>query len=300
MKLPSLYSLLFCLVITGLAQADTLAPERAHQITTMEVVRKLQTRHLAQKSIDDQLSQELLLHYLDRLDSSRQTFLQKDVDALQKKYATALDGALKRGDIQPGFEIFNLYRERSIKQLETTIASMEKIIKSFDYSKDETILVDRSKAAWPGTEAEAEQIARQRLKASALGLKLAGKEQKDIIELLLKRYQNQLDRLQKIRSDDVYQMYMNAFTELYDPHTNYMSPASSDNFDISMSLKLEGIGAMLRSHDEHTQVVRLIHAGPADKQGELKPMDKIVGVAQGKGEMVDVVGWRLDEVVDLI
>lgn len=300
MKLPSLYSLLLCLVITGLAQADTLAPERAHQITTMEVVRKLQTRHLAQKSIDDQLSQELLLHYLDRLDSSRQTFLQKDVDALQKKYATALDDALKRGDIQPGFEIFNLYRERSIKQLETTIASMEKIIKSFDYSKDESILVDRSKAAWPGTEAEAEQIARQRLKASALGLKLAGKEQKDIIELLLKRYQNQLDRLQKIRSDDVYQMYMNAFTELYDPHTNYMSPASSDNFDISMSLKLEGIGAMLRSHDEHTQVVRLIHAGPADKQGELKAMDKIVGVAQGNGEMVDVVGWRLDEVVDLI
>lgn len=298
-RLPAL--LLATVLLTGnIALAEPLKPERAHQVTTLEVVRKLETRHLSKRSIDDALSRELLFNYLDALDNGRQIFLQEDIEQFRKKYADSLDDSLKSGNPQPGFDIFNRYRERNSKHLEKFIADMPATIKGFDFNSDETILADRTEAPWPKNNKEADAIWKKRLKASALSLKLAGKEMDGIIELLQKRYQNQLDRLNKIRSDDVYQIYMNALTELYDPHTNYMSPASSENFDISMSLKLEGIGAMLRMEDEYTRVVRLIHAGPADKQGELQPMDKIVGVAQGQEEMVDVVGWRLDEVVDLI
>lgn len=278
-----------------------LAPSKNQQITTLEVVRKLQSRHFEKRAIDDALSRSFLENYIDALDNGRQVFLKSDIDNFTKQYAKQLDDAIKRGDTQAGFTIFNIYHSKNTALLEKFIKAMPENIKQFDYSKDESTLIDRSKAPWPVNAAEVDAIWLNRIKAAALGLKLAGKNNDEITELLTKRYQNQLDRLKKIRSDDVYQIYMNAFTELYDPHTNYMSPASSDNFDISMSLKLEGIGAILSSTDEYTQVVRLIHAGPAQKQGELKPLDRIVAVGQGeKDKLVDVVGWRLDEVVNLI
>lgn len=278
-----------------------LAADKNQQITTLEVIRKLQSRHYEKRAIDDAMSKSFLDNYLNALDNGRQVFLQTDIDKFNKQYATQLDDALKRGDTAAGFSIFNIYRDKHIALLEKFIKAMPEHINNFDYSKNETTLIDRSKAPWPKTAAEIDDIWLKRLKAAALGLKLADKNTTEITELLTKRYQNQLDRLKKVRSDDVYQIYMNAFTELYDPHTNYMSPASSDNFDISMSLKLEGIGAILSSSDEYTQVVRLIHAGPAQKQGDLKPLDRIVAVGQGeKGKLVDVVGWRLDEVVNLI
>ena len=133
-----------------------------------------------------------------------------------------------------------------------------------------------------------------------LRLKLAGKEPKAIQELLTKRYKAQQARLQQTRSEDVFQAYINAFAMTYDPHTNYLSPDSAENFDINMSLSLEGIGAVLQSDNEHVKVVRLVPAGPAEKSKQISPADKIVGVGQGDDEIVDVIGWRLDEVVKLI
>lgn len=303
MKYLSLLLLLSAFTVHADKTVDTsaaLSASHAQQITTLEVVRKLQIQHFEKHTIDDTFSLSFLDNYLKALDPNRQIFQQADINAFYKKYGTVLDDTIKRGNVKPGFEIFNQYRSKHIALLEKTLADLPATVSAFDYKKDKLLQADRSEAAWPKSDKEIDSLWYDRLKASALSLKLADKETDDIVELLSKRYKNQLDRLKKVRSDDVYQLYMNAFTELYDPHTNYLSPASSDNFDISMSLKLEGIGAILSASDEHTQVVRLIHAGPAQKQGELQPMDKIVAVGQGKEKMVDVVGWRLDEVVNLI
>src|SRR5690606_37105519 len=167
---------------------------------------------------------------------------------------------------------------------------------------DESLDLQREKnPVWPKTQAEADELWRLNLKNSVLSLRLAGKKPEELSKLLDKRYRNQLNRTRQYSSDDVFQIYMNALAGLYDPHTNYFSPRTSENFNINMSLKLEGIGAVLQAEDEYTKVMRLITAGPADKQGELKAADRIVGVGEGKlGEVQDVVGWRLDDVVDLI
>jgi carboxyl-terminal processing protease len=284
-----------------LALAPKLAPEQTHALTTLEVIKKLQNQHYEKIIINDALSQQLLESYLNSIDIGRQTFLQKDIDLFVKNYKTNLDDQLKKGDVSAGFYIFNIYREKTSSQLEKIIANMPELINTFDFTIDESLKVDNSESPWPKTEAESYDIWKKRLKASALSLKLTKKDSKKIIQLLSKRYQNQLDRLQQMNNEDIFQLYINSFTQLYDPHTNYLSPASSENFDISMSLKLEGIGAMLGAEDEYTKVIRLIPAGPADKQGSLKPSDKIIGIAQGKdGDVVDVLGWRLDDVVNLI
>lgn len=296
----------FCFVLFAshsfaLSQTEsTLKPTHQQQITTLEVVRKLQTQHYEKLLIDDTFSLSLLNNYLSTLDANRLYFKEAEIKELYKKYGDSLDDAIKKGNIDAGFEIFDIYRQKNIQLLEKYIPQIPDLVKNFDYTKKESVLVDRSDAPWPKTDKDIDQLWVQRLKLASLNLHLAKKNTDEIAKLLEKRYQNQLDRLKKIRSDDVFSFYMNAFTTLYDPHTNYMSPATSSNFDISMSLKLEGIGAILSQADEYTQIVRLIHAGPAQKQGDLQPMDKIVAVAQGKGNFVDVVGWRLDEVVDLI
>jgi carboxyl-terminal processing protease len=289
-----------CLLLSVPALSNTLEPESVHRITTLEILKKLELRHFESIQVDDALSKSFLDSYLATVDGNRQVFLEEDIQRFTQQYATKLDDALKRGDVSPGFAIFNLYRDRMTAQLEKQLAMMDSTIKGFNFEQKESILIDRSEAPWPKNREELDDIFRKRLKAAALSLRLSGKEEDKIIELLTKRYKNQLDRLQQLNSEDVYQLYINAFTKLYDPHTNYLSPATSKNFDISMSLKLEGIGAMLRMTDEYTEVVRLIHAGPAFKQGQLQPSDKIVGVGQGDEEIVDVVGWRLDEVVNLI
>ncbi|CAA0119448.1 Tail-specific protease [BD1-7 clade bacterium] len=278
-----------------------LTPSPEHKQTTIEVLEILDSRHFEDLNVDSTLSKEFLDHYIDSVDANRQIFLESDVEGFDKRYASSLDNRLKKGDVAPAYSIFNLYQIRLINELDKVIANLPASINGFDYKKKESMIVDRSKAGWPKTMTDVDDLWRKRVKSAALAMKLQGKTNDEIIETLTKRYKNQLERVKKLNSEDVYQIYMNSFTELYDPHTNYMSPSISKNFDISMSLKLQGIGAMLRMKDDHTEVVRLIPGGPASKQGELRPSDQIVGVAQGvDGEMQDVVGWRLDEVVDLI
>lgn len=280
---------------------ELLKPSHQQQITSLEIIRKLQHQHYEKHAIDDTFSLSFLNNYLKALDPNRLFFKQSDINTLYARYGNKLDDDIKRGNLDAGFEIFNLYRQSNVTLLEKNLPKLKETILAFDYSKDDKVQIDRSDAAWPKSDDEIQQLWLDRLKLAALNLRLAKKDDSEIADLLYKRYKNQLDRFKKLRSDDVFQIYMNALTTLYDPHTNYMSPVTSTNFDINMSLKLEGIGAILSQADEHTQIVRLIHAGPAQKQGELQPMDKIVAVAQGeKGKFVDVVGWRLDEVVDLI
>lgn len=293
-------SLALSLLITLSASAASLQPEQVHRVTTLEVIKKLNSRHYLELAINDELSQKFLDRYLEAVDSNRQVLLADEIAKFKKQYSNSLDDKVKSGDVQAGFEIFNTYRDRLAKLLEAELNELPKTIKNMTFDGDDQIQIDRSEAPWPKDIEEVKQLQAKRLKATVLSLKLADKDPEKILETVERRYKNQLERLQQINSEDVYQLYMNAFTQLYDPHTNYMSPESSENFDISMRLKLEGIGAMLSSKDEHTKVVRLIHAGPAYKQGELKPADKIVGVGQGKQDIVDVIGWRLSDVVNLI
>jgi len=306
-RLTPLSLLLLLALIAPLALAKAELPDKpptwepVHGKTAIEVVSKLENKHYRKQPLDANLSSQLLDSYLKSLDPARLFLLQTDVDSFAR-YRGTLGDTLHKGDLEPGYVVFRRYQERVVQRLNGILANLPATIAAMDFSKDEYLDLERDKnPTWPKTQAEADELWRLRLKNTVLGLRLAGKKPADITKLLEKRYRNQLNRVKQYSGEDVFQIYMNALTGLYDPHTNYFSPRTSENFNINMSLKLEGIGAVLQMEDEYTKVARLVPAGPADKQGELKPSDRIVGVGEGKGgEIKDVVGWRLDDVVDLI
>ncbi|MBT4493683.1 MAG: carboxy terminal-processing peptidase [Gammaproteobacteria bacterium] len=277
-----------------------LAPMAVHSTTTQNIVDALASRHYVPTVLDDDLSSRIYDTYLDDLDPSKSYFLKSDIEGFEQ-YRFAMDNALRSGNLNPAFKIFNRYHTRVIDRFERIVTMLEEGIDRFDFSKPEDLLVNREDSPWAETEAELNELWRKRIKDAVLNLKLTDKENTKIQELLLKRFSNRLSRARQTNSEDVYQLYMNSFTKTYDPHTQYFSPRTSENFNINMSLSLEGIGAVLQLEDEYTKVVSLVPAGPADKTGMLKPNDKIVAVGQGQeGELVDVIGWRLDEVVQLI
>jgi len=278
---------------------NVLEPASEHQLTNRAVVHHLYQYHYSRKYLNDEFSGKVFDRYLEILDNTRSYFTQADITEFEG-LRFKLDDAIKTNDLDPAFKIYNRYQTRALERLDYAISLVKGGIKQFDFKKDETLELDREKAPWAKNANELDQLWRKRLKNTVLNLKLAGKEDKKIQELLEKRYTSQLNRIKQINSEDAFQTYMNAITYTFDPHTQYMSPRNSENFNINMSLSLQGIGAVLRSENENTIVERLVTGGPADKAGELKPSDKIIGVAQGDEEMVDVIGWRLDEVVDLI
>lgn len=268
--------------------------------TAEEILLKLQRRHYTQREFDDELSSALFDNYLKRLDPSKSYFSQKDINEFEA-YRLILDDGIRRGNLTPSFTMFNRYREKLLMHLDSLIAELPERIAALDFTLEESLLLEAEDQPWAADKNELADRARKSLKNTTLGLMLADKDEAAIIETLTKRYTNQRQRIKQLNAEDAFQIYINSLTGLYDPHTNYLSPRTSENFSINMRLSLEGIGAVLRRDGEHTVVERLITAGPADKQGELQPADKIIGVAQGAdGERVDVIGWRLDEVVELI
>ena len=277
-----------------------LQPEAVHSETLSALAKTLRFGHYKKRYLDDELSAELLEAQIYQLDRAKLYFLQSDIDSfapLRDKF----DDAIRAGDAGPAFTLYNRYHHRAEQRLQYLLELIELGLDKLDFGIEETIATEREHADWAKTEAELDELWRKQLKSTVLSLKLSDKNLDEIAEVLQKRYSNQLHRLRQATPEDAFSLFANAFTGLYDPHTQYFSPRTSENFNINMRLSLEGIGAVLQSQDEHTKVVRLIPAGPADKQGQLKPADLIVGVAQGDdGEMIDVVGWRLDEVVDLI
>ena len=278
---------------------DYLQPDRDQVIASLNVVELLKRHHYNKPPLNDERSIQIYDNYLKLLDPSRSYFTAADI-AEFNQWRTKFDDLLKSGDLEPGFTIYRRHLTRLQERLDFALAELAKGVDKIDFSVDEDLQVDREKAPWAKDRAELDELWRKRVKDEVLRLKIAGKETKDIQELLTKRYKNQLKRLKQTRGEDVFQTYINAFATTYDPHTTYLSPDNAENFDINMSLSLEGIGAVLQSDNEHVKVVRLVPAGPAEKSKQIAPADKIVGVAQGKDEMVDVIGWRLDEVVKLI
>ncbi len=277
-----------------------LKPTLNQAIASVNVVQLLKNNSYEKPNLAENGSEKVFNNYLDSLDHNRSFFLASDIKEFSK-HKSNLDNALKGGNLRPAFEIFNRYHQRSEERIRYMLKLVEKGISKLDFKKKETLEIDREKAPWLPDRREQKDLWRRQLKDSVLAMKLNDKENKEITELLTKRYTNQLRRLHQTRSEDAFQLYLNAYTQLFDPHTQYFSPQRAENFDINMSLSLEGIGAVLQSEDEYTKVVSVVSGGPADSAGQLQAGDKIIGVAQDKkGKMEDVVGMRLDEVVKLI
>ena len=282
------------------APASELQPLPEHSATTRHILKSLRERHYVYQLLDDESSSIVFNEFLSDLDPSKSYLSQEDLDVL-KPLELKLDNALRRGDLTPAFTIFNRYHARVLDRLDWVIGQLEQGIEQYDFTRDEVLVLDRELEPWSKNQRALDDLWRQRIKNDVLNLKLADKAPEAIAELLLKRYRNRLNRSQQTRSDDVYQLFINALARTYDPHTQYFSPTTAENFNINMSLSLEGIGAVLSIEDEYTKIVSLVPAGPADKSKGLKPSDRITAVGQGpEGELVDVIGWRLDDVVSLI
>ena len=291
--------LAFCLSWCAFG-ASALAPTSGQSDTLQELIDVIEDRHYASRRYDDGLSAQHFVAYLDALDPQRMFLDAYDIGEFNQ-WRLELDNAGRRGDLNPAFTIFNRYHAKLKARLERILDTLPATLEGFDYDVDEYLVIDHSTMPWAPDQAELDDRWRKRLKNQALSLILADKPEAEIPDTLARRYQNQLSRLDQYNAQDVFQIYANSLAEQYDPHTNYFSPRRAENFDINMSLSFEGIGAMLQVEDEYAKVTRLIPAGPADKQGELKPSELIIGVGQGdSGPIEDVVGWRLDEVVDLI
>lgn len=284
----------------GSITGKVLTPEAEYPETSVKIIEYLKLGHYQHLDIDDDISSKMLEQYMLNLDKSRSYFTQGDVKEFAI-YRDRLDDDLKSGNLNAAYAIFNRYTQRMAERVNYMQAQLNAGINTFNFNKFESLKVDRENEPWPIDRTELENLWHRQLKNAILLLRFSDKTDQEIREKLKSRYQNQIKRLNQFKASDVFQVYMNTFTGLYDPHTQYFSPRTSENFNINMKLSLEGIGAVLQSDEEYTKVLRLVPAGPADHGGQLKPTDRIVGVGQGEGgKIVDVIGWRLDDVVDLI
>ena len=253
--------------------------------------------HYKDTRLDDELSVKIFDRYLDLLDPNFSFFLASDIETFAP-YRLNLDDALQHSDPAPAYDMFNVY---VVRVRERVKFARDQLKQPMDFTIDEIYVWDRSETEWAKSEAELDEFWRQRVKNDYLRLRLAGKEDEAIVETLDDRYENLDRRISELNSDDIFQFFMNAFAQSIEPHTAYMSPRSSENFEISMRLSLEGIGALLGRENEYTSIARVVPGGPADKEGSLKAGDRVTAVGQGHdGKLQDVVGWRVDDVVDLI
>ena len=276
---------------------DELEPTREQRQAALITIRVMGKYHYKRHHLDDAMSGSILQRFIDTLDPNRSYFTEKDV-TLFEIYADQLDDALRQAKLEPAFNIFKVFRHRLDERVDF---ALEQVQGEFDFTVDERYQFDRSEAPWAADREALDEIWRQRVKNDFLSLRLSGKSDEEIRETLTKRYEGVRRRTHQLASNDVFQSFLNAYTLSLEPHTAYMSPRVSENFDISMRLSLEGIGAVLRSSSEYTEVLRTVAGGPAAQSGEVNAGDRIVGVAQGdSGEMEDVVGWRLQDVVDKI
>jgi carboxyl-terminal processing protease len=281
-------------------KTTTLKPIEAQSKTAIEIIDQLNEHHYRKQELNDSLSSRFLDEYLKTLDASKTFFIASDIAEFDK-YRKTFDDDLKAGKLNNGFTIYQRFSERFTARLTKVIAILDDKNVAFTFDADETLKTDRKQENWPATLEDADKLWVQHLKASLLNSMLSGKSLEESRATLRKRYTTQLRYFKQQTSEEVFSIIMNSLTTLFDPHTNYLSPDNSQSFATSMTNKFEGIGAELKSDEDYTKISRLIPGSPAEKQGQLKPNDKIVGVAQGeKGEFEDIIGWRLTDVVKKI
>ena len=278
-------------------QDSDLGPEARHEKIGQLVSEFIQKSHYRHAAIDDELSSEVLDRYIEALDNNRMYLLASDVEGFEN-YRFKLDDMVRSDPLTPVFEMFEVYRTRVRERLNFALLELDT---EPDFTIDETYLFDREDQPWIETKSELDELWRKRVKNDALSLRLADKEWTETQEILHKRYKRFLKRMDQIKNDDVFETFMNAFAHTLDPHSSYLSPRNSEEYRIQMSLSYFGIGASLQIDDDYVMVINIIPGGPAAIDGKLQPKDRITAVAQGEdGDLVDVIGWRLDDVVQLI
>ena len=276
---------------------EPLLPESRHENIGELVTQFIQKSHYLHVTVNDDLSSRVMDRYIEALDRNRMYLLASDVEYFEK-FRHQLDDVVRSQPLDPVFDMFSIYRTRVRERFEFALQQLEN---EPDLLIDEEYQFDRAEAPWATTTDELDELWRKRVKNDVLNLALTDKPWEETRDVLMKRYTRYLKRMDQIKNDDVFETFMNAFAHTLDPHSSYMSPRNSEEYRIAMSLSYFGIGASLQSEDDYVHIVKIIPGGPASIDGSLNPEDKIIGVAQGDdGSMVDVIGWRLDDVVDLI
>ena len=302
MNRASVITVLLLAVTAAFASVDSdsplkIEPQMEHRYAGNIATRFLTNYHYKRTRLDDELSSEIFDSYLELLDPAKIYFLSGDIETFER-YRTSLDDALRHSDLMPAYDIFNVYTDRVQQRVDYARARVQK---PFDFTIDEQYQFDREDEPWVSTPQELDELWRKRVKNDYLRLLLTDKEPDAIVETLTERYDNLERRINELNTEDVFQFFMNAFAQSIEPHTAYLSARNSENFEISMKLSLEGIGALLGRENEYTLISSVVPGGPADQDGRLKAGDRITAVGQGNdGKMVDVIGWRVDDVVDLI
>ncbi len=267
------------------------------QETTLKVINYLISKsHYRSVDLDDEFSARVLVEYLDQLDPTKSFFLAEDIEQFYR-FEDRMDDFIQQGNLQPAFLIYKIYRNRVDQIVDY---ATKRLKQPFDFSRHEEFALDRQQADWPEAKEELQDIWRKRIKNDMLNLRLTGKDHDEILETLESRYFHISRRTNQLESEDIFQIFTNAYVNSIEPHTSYYSPRATENFKINMRLSLEGIGAVLQNDNEYTQIRRVVPGGPADLSGELQSKDRILGVGQGDEDIVDVIGWRLDDVVGLI
>jgi len=283
--------------ITTADAIHNLSPSERDQRVSKLVGSVIERNHYRQSPINDQVSSLVLDRFVEALDSQRSFFLASDIAEFER-YRYQLDDAVQSGALDPVFIIYNRLQQRSRERMAYAI---DLLAKEPDFTLDESFQFDRSKAPWAKSVAELDDLWRKRVKNDALSLLLADKAWAEASDILRKRYERVLKRIEQNTSGDIFELFMNSFAHVFDPHSSYFSPRNTEEYSIRMSLSYEGIGASLQLEDDYVTIMNLLPGGPASISGKLNVKDRIVAVGEGKaGKMTDVIGWRLDDVVQLI
>ncbi|MBL1377264.1 carboxy terminal-processing peptidase [Zobellella iuensis] len=273
-----------------------LAPESQHAAASKRITALFTRSHYQQFQLDDAFSAEIFDRFIESLDFGKNIFTRGDI-AQFERHRHSFDDLLRAGRLDTAFDMYN---ESLRRRYERLVYALSLLDTPMTFDGDEQYQFDRSKADWPRDSRELDELWRQRVKFDALSLALADKDWDEIKDTLAKRYNNAIKRLAQSESEDAFQSFANAFARAIEPHTSYLSPRNAERFETEMNLSLEGIGAVLQAEDDYTVIRSLVPGGPAAKSNELQPEDRIIGVGQSAEQITDVIGWRLDEVVDLI
>ena len=282
---------------TSLLPAGAIAPTDPQRATARKIGRILEEAHYSRAALDDKMSEVIYQRYLESLDGQKSYFLQSDINDFNT-YRFLFDDMIRTGDIDPAYLVFARFQQRNHERIQHAIALLST---EPDWTVNESFDFDRSKASWLSDQAALDELWRKRVKNDALSLMLTGKPWPEVADVLKKRYERVLKRVDQVSPDDVFENLMNAYARAFDPHSSYFSPRSSEEYRIQMSLNYEGIGASLQIIDDYVTIMSVLEGGPAAVAGTLTVNDRITGVGQGKdGGFQDVIGWRLDDVVQLI
>lgn len=299
---------LFALVLAGsgssgapasasLLPPGALAPLERQKSVAKRIGMILEEAHYRHAQIDDRMSEQVFDRYLDSLDGQRSYLLSSDVQELSA-FRLRFDDMIHTGNVEPAYLIFARFQQRNRERIRYAMKLLEK---EPDWTINESFDFDRAKQPWVASTADLDELWRKRVKADGLSLVLAGKSWAEAADTLKKRYERVLKRVDEVRPEDVFENLMNAYARTYDPHSNYFGARNSEEYRIQMSLSYEGIGATLQSQDDYVQIVNILPGGPAAVAGTLSINDRITAIAQGKGgAFQEVIGWRLDDVVQLI